>query len=195
MITDEELNHDPDYIRLVKAVIENAVTDYCKLQHPKNRNKKYLEEGFLSAIAMFFDEEFEFLSFTSFTDNNKNLKTEDLLKILLKTNKVNMEKTRQHVIENSMSYWFDKNFNDIEIPSKIVIAGKVYFLHQYLNEPFVDYEKRNIYLNRKKIGHDRDFFKMCLNIMLKEAKIELEKDELELLFKYFYLFLKINDAF
>jgi len=195
MLSDEELNHDHDYIRLIKAVVENAITDYCKLQHPKNRNKKYLEEGFLSAIAMFFDEDFEFLAFTSFLDDKKSLKTKDLLKILLKTNKVNMEKTKQHVIENSMTYWFEKNFNDINIPSNIVIAGKVYFLHQYLEEPFVDYENNKIYIDRKKLGSDRDFFKLCLKILLKEANININEDSFQILFKYFYLFLKVNDAF
>jgi hypothetical protein len=195
MLSDEELNHDYDYIRLIKAVVENAITDYCKLQHPKNRNKKYLEEGFLSAIAMFFDEEFEFLAFTSFLDDNKSLKTEELLKILLKTNKVSMEKTKQHVIENSMTYWFEKNFNDINVPSSIVIAGKVYFLHQYLEKPFVNYETHKIYINRKKLGSDRDFFKLCLEILLREAEIVIDEDSFEKFFKYFYLFLKVNNAF
>jgi hypothetical protein len=195
MLTDEELNHDPDYIRLIRAVVENAMTDYCKLQHPKNRNKKYLEEGFLSAIAMFFDDDFEFLAFTSFDDDNKPLKTKDLLSILLKTKKVSMDKARQHIIDNSIDYWFNKNFNDIQVPSKITIAGKVYFIHNYTKEAFVDYQNNKIYLNIKKIGIDRTFLKICLEIILKESSIELEKEKLELLFKYFYLFLKINDAF
>lgn len=195
MLTDEELNHDPDYIRLIKGVIENAMTDYCKLQHPKNRNKKYLEEGFLSAIAMFFDEDFEFLAFTSFDDDSKPLKTKDLLSILLKTKKVSMNKAKQHVIDNSIEYWFNKNFNDIKIPSKITIAGKVYFIHNYAKEPFVDYEKNKIYLKIKEIGSDRFFLKLCLEIILKECSIDLNKERIELLFKYFYLFLKVNNAF
>lgn len=195
MLTDEELNHDPDYIRLIRAVVENAMTDYCKLQHPKNRSKKYLEEGFLSSIAMFFDKEYKFLAFTSFNDDTKPLKTKELLSILLKSKNINMENARKHIINNSMDYWFDKNFNDIGIPSKVIIVGKVYFLHQYLKEPFVDFLTNKIYLNKTKIGADRSFFKICLEIILKESEIVLTEKEFNNLFKFFYLFLKVNEAF
>jgi hypothetical protein len=195
MLTDEELNHDPDYIRLIRAVVENAMTDYCKLQHPKNRSKKYLEEGFLSSIAMFFDQEYKFLAFTSFNDDTKSLKTKELLSILLKSKNINMENARKHIINNSMDYWFNKNFNDLKIPSKVIIVGKVYFLHQYSKEPFVDFSTNKIYLNKKEIGIDRSFFKICLEIILKESEINLTDKEFKKLFKFFYLFLKVNEAF
>ena len=34
-MVEEELNHDEDYIRLIKAVVDSAITDYVKLAHPK----------------------------------------------------------------------------------------------------------------------------------------------------------------
>jgi hypothetical protein len=50
-----------DYKRLLRAILVHAMDDYVKLQHPKNRRKKYLREAFSSAVDMFFDSEYSML--------------------------------------------------------------------------------------------------------------------------------------
>ena len=192
-LSDVELDHDPDYIELVKAVITNAITDYTKLQHPLNRDKKYLEEGFLSAIEMFFDENFCFHAFTSF-ETGKNLKTKDLLSIMGNSTDVNMERTKQFIIDDSVNYWWTKNFHDIKFPSKIIIAGKVWFVNNSQRE-HIDFIKNKLYLPIKKTGSDRIFFKLILTIMLKESNIDLDEKDFMNFHKVFYLLLKVNNAF
>lgn len=193
MIDKEELNHDEDYKRIVKAVIDSSITDYVKLAHPKNRNKKYLEQTYMDSINIFFNDSYRFEAFTSLVDQSP-LSTKDLISIMISNSGVSMDKTRQHVINESIKYWWEKNFNDISIPNSINIFGKVYFTHNASTE-YIDFDKNKIFLPIKKTGSDRIFFKLCLKIILAEAKITIEEDSFEKLHKVFYLFLKINNAF
>lgn len=193
MIDEEELDHDEDYKRIVKAVIESSITDYVKLAHPKNRNKKYLEQIFLNAIEVFFDDSYKFEAFVSIVDQLP-LSTKDLISIMISSSGVSMDKARQHVINESIKYWWEKNFNDISIPSSINIFGKVYFIHNASTE-HIDLDKNKIFLPIKKTGSDRIFFKLCLKVILIESGIELEEETFNRLHKVFYLFLKINNAF
>ena len=193
MVEFEELNHDEDYRRIVQAVISSALTDYTKLSHPKNRNKKYLQQSYLNAIAMFFDDNYRFEAFTSLL-TEKPLSTKDLIAILISNKGVSMKKTRQYAIEESVRYWWEKNFHDITVPAAINIYGTVYSVHIASTE-HIDYEKNKLYLPLKKPNSDRIFFKLCLKIILKESGIQLSEETFNKIHKVFYLFLKINDAF
>jgi hypothetical protein len=192
-LSDIELDHDPDYKELVKAVINNAVTDYTKLQHPLNRNKKYLKEGFLSSIQMFFNEDFRFHAFTSF-ETNEHLTIKDLLGIMMGSTDIQFEKTQEYIVNESIEYWWSKNFHDIKIPSKTIIYGKVWFISNS-QKPYVDFDKNKIYLPIKKTNSDRVFFELVLSIILREANINLTEEDFKALHKVFYLFLKVNNAF
>jgi hypothetical protein len=192
-ISDLELNHDEDYRNLIKAVIETAIVDYTKLQHPLNRNKKYLNEGFLSAVEMFFDENYKFEAFTSIQSESP-LTTKDMLSIMVNSTEVNMEKTKQYVIDESINYWWTKNFHDIKIPSKIIIYGKTWFIHN-AQKQYIDYEKQHLYIPLKTNKADRIYFDLILQIILKEANIDLLPEDFQTLHKVFYLFLKVNNAF
>lgn len=192
-VSDSELNHDPDYKTLVQAVIENAITDYIKLQHPQNRNKKYLKEGFSSAVEMFFTDDYEFKSFLSF-ETELPLTTKDLISIMIGSSSSSLEKTKDYMITESMKYWWEKNFHDLKIPSKIVIAGRVWFVHNSSSLK-VDYNKNHIYIPIKKQFSDRLLVSAYLKVMLRESDIVItEKQEADL-HKLFYLFLKVNNAF
>jgi hypothetical protein len=193
MLDEEELDHDVDYKRIVRAVIESSITDYVKLSHPKNRNKKYLQQTFLNSVDVFFDDNYKFEAFTSIIDQTP-LTSKDLISIMISSSGVSMDNARQHVIEESIKYWWDKNFNDISIPSSINIFGKVYFIHNASTE-HIDLEKNKIFFPVKKSGSDRIFFKLCLKIILIDSNIELDEETFNKLHKVFYLFLKINNAF
>ena len=193
MLGEEELDHDEDYKRIVKAVVDSAITDYVKLSHPKNRNKKYLQQSFLNSIQMFFDENYRLESFTSLTTEDP-LTTKELISILISHRDVSMEKTRQYAIDQSIRYWWEKNFHDISIPASINVYGKVYSIHSATTE-HIDFNLNKIYFPIKPTGSDRIFFKLCLKIILYEAQIELSEESFDQLHKIFYLFLKINNAF
>jgi hypothetical protein len=193
LLTLEELDHEDDYKRLVKAVIDSGIVDYVKLAHPKNRNKKYLTQCYLNAVDMFFDDNYKLKAFVSFLDETP-FTTRELISILLSTPGVSMPKARQHVIDQSNEYWWKKHFNDIPLPSSISIFGKTYFLHT-ASTTHIDYQKNQIFLPLKDVNADRIFFKLCLEIILREADISLDEKTFNKLHKIFYLFLKVNNAF
>ena len=192
-ISELDLDNDPDYRFLINAVIENAIVDYTKLQHPLNRNKKYLNEGFISSVQMFFDDEFTFDAFRSM-ENNEPLNIKDMLSIMTNSTDIDIKKTKQFVIDESINYWWTKNFHDIKVPSKLIIYGKTWFVHNAQKE-HIDFENNRFYLPIKNNKADRIFFKLILNVFLKEADITLSKKDFNQLHKIFYLFLKVNNAF
>lgn len=183
-----------DYNTLIKAVLSAAAVDYTKLQHKKNRDKKYLEQSFLVSVQLFFDKDFRFGSFTDPDDEEKHLSLFDLLKILLQTNNVNLDQVKDFVKQDSITYWWTKNFHDMNIPDTVTIAGNVYIVANS-KKHYVDFEENIIYLPKKSKGSDRKFYSICLDIMLKECNIDLPKNKQEEFFKILYLFLKINSAF
>ncbi len=193
MIEFEELSQDEDYKRIIQAVVVSAISDYTKLSHPKNRNKRYLEQSYRNSINMFFDDDYRFEAFTSVL-TEKPLATKDLISILISNQSVSMNKARQYAIEESIRYWWEKNFHDISIPASINIFGVVYSVHTASTE-HIDFDTNKLYLPIKKVGSDRIFFKLCLKAILKESEIDLSDETFEKLHKVFYLFLKINDAF
>ena len=190
---DFESDSNIDYKNLIKAVVENAVVDYVKLQHPKNRLKKYLKEAFQSAEQMFFDPEYTFEAFYS-QDTQKYLNTKDLISIMIDSSNVSLEKTKQHVIDKSIEYWWEKNFHDFKVPSKFTLVGKVWHVHNAQLQK-IDYENLRVYLPLKKAGVDRLYIKSVLSILLQELNIDLSESDFNNLYKFLYLFLKINDAF
>jgi hypothetical protein len=189
----EGLNDHEDYKKIVKAVIESCITDYVKLSHPKNRNKKYLQETFLNSVDIFFNDSYRFDCFRSLIDESP-LSTEQMISIMISSPGVSMEKTRQHVIDESIKYWWEKNFNDISVPNTVNVFGKVFSIRNASTE-HIDYEKNNIFFPIKKTGSDRVFIKLCLKIILKESNIEIDEEQFEKLHKVFYLFIKINNGF
>jgi hypothetical protein len=193
-LNDEELDcfSEEDYRKIVKAVFDSAIVDYTKLQHFKNRNKKFLQQSFLDVTAMFFDTDFKFEHLLSLEDSKTNLSFEDLIKYYLKKSTINMEEIHNHVAQHSMDYWWDKNFHDLQVPQTITIAGIVWTVINSPSNVYVDEVNKRIYCSTRKAGSDREFFRICLKLILKSAEIELEDFQIEAFFKLFYLFLKIN---
>ena len=184
-----------DYKKLIKAMFDSALVDYTKLQNSKNRHKKYLEESFQNSIDMFFNPTFIFEHFLDADTQTKNLNFEQLLCYLLNTNKVDMTHIHNHIAEESMSYWWDKNFHDLAVPSKITIHGIVWTVVNSPNNSYIDYTTKRIYCPKKAILADRNFISLCLKIMLDSIEVELDDNSVGLLSKTLYLFLKINSPF
>lgn len=191
----KDTDPEDDYAKLIKIVLDAALVDYIKLQHPLNRNKKYLEEALETSVQLFFDKDFRFEHFYDRENPNQKYSLIDVMMLLTNTRKISMQKIQQHVVDESISYWWEKNFHDIKIPQNIVLAGKVFKIINAPKLEKIDYENNTLSFPVKKTGSDRVFFKLCFQVILKESEIQLSDDQFEKIYKIFYLFLKINDAF
>jgi hypothetical protein len=192
MLKDMDLADD--YEKLLKVVLDAALVDFIKLQHPRNRTKKYLEEALDTSVELFFDPDFRFEYFFNQDDPNEKYSLKEALIRLLKTRNISMTKVKNHVVNESISYWWEKNFHDIKVPTKVNLAGKVFYIVNSKQER-IDYENNKLYFACKKEAADRVYFKLCLKVLIKESNLDFTDEQLELFYKYFYLFLKINDAF
>lgn len=191
----QDIASNKDYLKLIKAVLDSAAVDYVKLQHPKNRTKKSAKISYANSVAIFFNEEFRFEHFVHPLDETYHFSTKELLSALLSTNKIDLKPIQDELIEEAISYWWEKNFHDMSIPNTISLAGKVFTVVQTSEKPFINYQDNSIHCNKTKRGADRIFFQLCLDIILNETGIELSKKQKTDLFKLFYLFLKVNSAF
>ena len=182
-----------EYKSLIKAIIDNGIIDYIKLQHPNNRKKRYLQEAYYTSIALFFDDSFRLDLFAD--QSGEPLSLETALKIIVDGQLASAQKAREYLVKETIVYWHEKNFQNLSLPKTINVAGKSYFLCNTKEEPYVDHEKYIFYLNFQKKEVDRDFTSICLSLILKECDINLRNSSLISLNKFFYLFLKINGCF
>ena len=116
-----------DYKVLLNAILRQAIDDYIKLQHPKFRKKKYLQEAFDSAVDMFFDSEFKFLHVKDPEGNFLSLK--DLISSILEDDRLQMDKMKNHVVNEARSFWETKMVNTLYIPDSFIYDGHVYAVH------------------------------------------------------------------
>jgi hypothetical protein len=185
---------DEDFKKLIKAVIEYSVTSYIKLQHPLNRKTKSQKEDFLITLDLFYNPDYSFEHFIH-PETQQNMSTVDMLTFLLDGVAPSMDNTRNYIIKESIDYWWNKNFHDISIPDTVSIAGKVYKTINSPNNTYVDYENLRIYIPKKAKFNDRQFFKLVLQILLKEIDINFTQEEFDKFHKFFYLLLKVNNGF
>lgn len=183
-----------DYRKLIQAVIDYSVTNYIKLQHPLNRKRKPQHEDFLLTLDVFYDPNYTFEHFVD-SDTEENMTTQDMLDFMLGGAKASMTKTHAHIVNESIDYWWDKNFHDIKVPEVFTIAGKVWRTVNSPNNSFIDKDNLRIYMPVKKRGADRLFFKLTFQILLEELEIELSSEDFQKFHKFFYLLLKVNGAF
>jgi hypothetical protein len=183
-----------EYNAILKAIIDNAIIDYVKLQHPNNRKKRYLQEAFVTSVSMFFDKTY-ILGIASKVDGTV-LNLESALQIIMNGQIPSVAKAQQHVISESIEYWYEKHFQNLLIPKNITIAGKVYFIYYEDTEvPYINREKYLLVLNKKSKLVDREFTNLCLELILEELEIDLNSFDLANFNKLFYLFLKVNGCF
>lgn len=183
-----------EYRSLIKAIIDNGIIDYIKLQHPNNRRKTYLKDAYYTAIALFFDDSFRLETFSD--ENGDSLSLESALKIVLDGQLTSASKARQYVIKETIAYWYEKNFQNLYLPKTINIGGKTYFICNKKNSTaFIDRIKYVFYIDLSKKDSDRDFAKLCLQLLIDESFIELNTADFNSLNKFFYLFLKMNGCF
>jgi len=184
-----------DYKRLLFAIIRQASDDYIKLQHPKFRNKKYLQEAFSSAVELFFDPSYRLLHLKDNFDDDLSLK--DLVSHLMDDDRSDLQLLQKHLIQQADQFWNQKYMRTIEIPENFIYAGHVYSVYHFRKKkPEVDFQKKEIYINKKIPSSEKDFLSIALLVVSKHEDMDKEllpmKNKLsESLFKM----LKVNSCF
>lgn len=185
-----------NYRNIIRAVIENAMSDYIKLQHPANRKKKYLQESLIVATAMFFDKSFRFTIFTN-SDGSK-MSLQDALEFSMGRTPSIQFKFINNLLKEMESYWWEKHFQNIKIPNDVSICGKLYFIKlKPETECNTDYNNENllIFLNKDDKFKDRKLINTILKIIVELNNINIEEEDFEKLSKSLYLLIKVNGGF
>ena len=199
-----------DYRAILAAVLNQAIDDYVVLMHPKRRKRKYLQEFFLDAVDMFFDDSYRMNNISN--EDGEDMSLSDLICALRQTKRPNIQALRKYVIQKAQDHWShtlnsmitnDKNgvpntlTDSITIPQTVQTAGRVYrVFHTESEETYcVDYEEQTIYLNTKVAASHLNFCKALTEIMVENADISIEGEDKQKLSDSFYMLLILNDCF
>lgn len=186
-----------DYRRLLRAILMHAMDDYVKLQHPKNRRKKYLREAFNTAVDMFFDSEYMMLHLQNGDGSFMSLK--DFLGEVLGNQNLEIEKIKQHVISESRAFWETKMLSTVYIPDNVVFDGHVYSICKVedLEEPEIDFDTKIIKINPDSDNTDNqeNFIISLIKIILYHQEIALSQQKITAIGKGVFKLLRMNACF
>lgn len=189
------INAEEDYKTLLMAILTQAMNDYVKLQHPKYRKKKYLQEAFDNSVKMLFDDSFEFLYLKN--EDGENMSLKDLLSYFISERNLDLQKLRAHVISEAKMFWENKLLNILEVPQSFIYDGHVYDTVHSDEDVSVDYVEKIIYINKETNNSDTQqaFIKCAVEVMLYHEEIPISKKNMEALAKGFFRMLRVNSCF
>lgn len=175
----------------------HAMDDYVKLQHPKNRRKKYLREAFSTAVDMFFDSEYRMLHLQKGDGTFMSLK--DFLGEIMANQNLDIENIKQHVINESRSFWETKMLSTVYIPDNVVFDGHVYAIlkDEDSEEPEIDFQNKTIKINPDSDNtENQENFIICLvKIILYHEDIALSQQKITSIGKGIFKLLRMNACF
>lgn len=190
-------NFDPqDYKILLNAILRQAMDDYIKLQHPKLRRKKYLQEAFDNAVDMFFDSDFRLLSIQN--DQGEHMSLKELLTEIMDDDRVKLNKLQEHLIKEARSFWETKIVNTLYIPDSFLYDGHVYSITHHNNDvPEIDFHTKIIKIDKDHLATDNQeaFLQVALKIMLYHEDIPMSQKNISILGKGIFKMLRINGCF
>lgn len=195
--TSQELELDvEDFKNLLLAVLRQAVDDYIRLQHPRYRQKTYLQEAFEAAVDMLFDPEYRMLYIKN--DFGEDMSLKDLLRIVSGLERPRIEDLQNYVIEEALAFWREKYLRTISIPKTVFVNGHTYSIQHRESPGYeVDYANKVIYLNKKPDDSESEenlMLALC-NIISYHEEISLSKRDCRKLGKSLFLLLKVNSCF
>lgn len=187
MLIDAEI----DFYKLLSAIADSSAVNYTKLQHPKNRTKKYHIEDLANSVEIFFNPEylFEHLKMPPYFEERMTGK--QFLSLVNNGANPDYSLIQKTIVSNAIDYWWTKKFHSLPIIKVFSVCGYVWTSHES-KTPSVNYELRKIY---HKKNDDKFFYTSILDIFNYYLKLELTSSQNKLLKKHFYLFLKVNSAF
>ena len=194
--TPEILEEPEDHKRLLYAILRQAIDDYVKLQHPKFRSKKYLQEAFSSSVDLLFDSSYRMLHVKD--EYGQDLSLKDLITSLMKDDRNDLTKLRNHAIEQACEFWENKFIRTLEIPRNFVCNGHVYTVHHNDEEGYlIDFCKKEIYLDKQCGSSSEEMFLTAIfQIVLKHENILLGSKEIEnKIASGIFKILKVNSCF
>lgn len=112
-----------DYKRLLEAILNQTFDDYIKLYHPQYRQKKYLEEAFLTSKDLVYDD--EFLLENIFDDEGQPLSFKKMASVIQETERPNINIVKKNLAAQCLDYWAAKE-TKATIPETVNIAGYTY---------------------------------------------------------------------
>ena len=180
---------------LLQHILRQAIDDYIKLQHPKYRRKKYLQEAFHNAIDMFFDTEYRFLHIQN--DEGDDMSIEDFLRATTNGRRTEIEKLQEYVVEQANEYWDNKDLDTLTIPDTVIAYGNVYSV-THRDEPgyVVDYDKREIHTAKYPTGANQDLFLQAIvELACYHKDIRISRQKREELGHGLFSLLKVNNCF
>lgn len=182
-----------DFKKLLAAILKQAIEDYVKLQHPKARSKKYLQEAFESAVGLIFDPEYRLAGVQNELGEETSL--DDLVTHILNGATADPEELQQYVVDQAKRFWERKKLHVIDIPETLIMDGAVYEVVQSEQEPWVDHDDHTIYCDKQtpSRANEETFVVLATEVMTKQASIPC-KDPAKL-GKAFYRLLRMNNSF
>lgn len=187
---------DPeDYKILLHHILSQAMDDYIKLQHPKFRSKKYLQEAFNSAVDLLFDSNYRFLYLKNEMGEEMSLK--DMVAFLLDNNRIEIDRLKQHVIDSSRKFWETKIIHTLYIPATFVYDGHVYIVHHTDDSPdSIDFDNKKIILNQRRTSESEErFMQLALQVALHHEELKVDNEMAKKIGKAIFKMLKINSCF
>lgn len=186
-----------DLKRLMHAILKQAMDDYIKLQHPITRKKKYMQEAFDSAVEMFFDSEYSFMYVKDGEDNMMSLK--DLVYELMGDDRVQVDKIKDHVIDNARAFWQNKFINTIDIPDSLIFDGHVYSVYHTddNDEANIDFKNKTLTVNKNSScsENQQQFIQMCMKIMCYHEEYKISASLIDKLGNSVFKLMKMNSCF
>lgn len=180
---------------LLRHILRQAIDDYIKLQHPKFRQKKYLQEAFQDAVDMFFDPDYRFMHIKNEDGNDMSLP--ELLKQANYGRQSQSDRLKAYIVKESKIYWQNKELSALTIPDTMPICGHVYsVIHEDLPGYRVDYESHDLYLNKQQSSDSEEtLIQAVTEILCYHEDLAISRVKREKLGKSLYATLKVNNSF
>lgn len=184
-----------DFGKLLAAIVRQALDDYIKLQHPKYRKKKYLIEAYDNAVDMFFDDDYRFSAIQN--EDGDDMSLRDMVQTALKSDRVEIQKIRDHAIDQAVAFWDKKEIRTVEIPESLQVNGHVYRVQHQPDPGYkVNYEAKTLFLDKHSGSTQEEcFVAATFEIMLHHEDIVLKKNDVKHISKAWFRMLKINNCF
>lgn len=190
---NDQLLDVEDYKKLLISVLNQAIDDYIKLQHPSYRRKTYMQEAFLNAVDMFFDETYQLEAFTD--EECEHLTLNKLITEALGIESPDIENFQNHIIKTTRDFWYSNRAKTIYIPDTISIEGHVFDIKQS-NNTNIDIENKTILLPKEiNIENEENFLKTVLKTAYLITKTDISDTDLENQSKILFNLFKVNDSF
>jgi hypothetical protein len=183
-----------DYRTLLYKILTQAMDDYIKLMHPRQRSRVYLQEALDAATDMFFDKKYEMLLVKDSHGEYLTLKT--LIQEVLDDDTVNLERIKTHVIDKAHEYWQKKDLSALFIPDSFVYQGHIYSVFQTDEDWSIDFSEKIIHIDKTNSTENQErFMQAVAQIIFYHADIPLAQSKLDQVGKGIFQALRMNACF